>query len=67
MKRRAEWFSFGFFVLVVLGVLGFLLSRGGIRGQSAALATALIFILMLRVGLFAWNLRRQRQQLQRKL
>jgi hypothetical protein len=53
------------FVIAVLGALGYLLRRG-VHGQSAALAVALLVILMLRVGIFAWNLRRQRQELERK-
>src|ERR1700735_1564011 len=64
MKNRAEWLTFGVFVIAVLGALGFLLRRG-VHGQSAALAVALLVILLLRVGIFAWNLRRQRQQIER--
>jgi hypothetical protein len=52
-------------VIAVLGALGFLLRRG-IHGQSAALAIALLVILVLRVGIFAWNLRRQRAELNRR-
>jgi hypothetical protein len=65
MKNRGEWLTFGVFVIAVLGALGYLLRRG-VHGQSAALAVALLVILMLRVGIFAWNLRRQRQELERK-
>jgi hypothetical protein len=50
MKNRAEWLTFG----------------RGVHGQSAALAVALLVILVLRVGIFAWNLRRQRAELERK-
>jgi hypothetical protein len=64
MKNRAEWLTFGVFVLAVLVALGFLLRRG-IHGQSAALAVALLVILVLRIGIFAWNLRRQRADLER--
>jgi hypothetical protein len=64
MKNRAEWLTFGVFVLAVLVALGFLLRRG-IHGQSAALAVALLVILLLRIGIFAWNLRRQRADLER--
>lgn len=62
MKNRAEWVTFGVFVIAVLGALYFLLRRG-IHGQSAALAVALIIILLLRIGIFVWNLRRQRADL----
>jgi hypothetical protein len=65
MKNRAEWVTFGVFVIAVLGALYFLLRRG-IHGQSAALAVALIIILLLRIGIFAWNLRRERADLNRQ-
>jgi hypothetical protein len=65
MKSRTEWLTFGVFIIAVLGALGFLLRHGGVRGQSAALAVALLVILVLRIGIFAWNLRRQREQLLR--
>ena len=60
MKNRAEWLTFGVFVIAVLGALAFLLRRG-VHGQSAALAVALVVILLLRIGIFAWNLRRERR------
>jgi hypothetical protein len=41
MKNRAEWLTFGAFVIAVLVALGFLLRRG-VHGQSAALAIALL-------------------------
>jgi hypothetical protein len=59
MKNRAEWLTFAVFVIAVLGALAFLLHRG-IHGQSTALAIALLVILLLRIGIFIWNLRRQR-------
>jgi hypothetical protein len=65
MKNRAEWVTFGVFVIGVLVALGILLRRG-IHGQSAALAIALLLILLLRIGIFAWNLRRQRAQIERQ-
>ena len=65
MKNRAEWLTFGVFVIAVLGALAFLLRRG-IHGQSAALAVALMVILLLRIGFFVWNLRRQREDLDRQ-
>jgi hypothetical protein len=65
MKNRTEWLTFGAFVIVVLAALGFLLRRG-VHGQSAALAVALLVILFLRIGIFAWNLRRQREELEPK-
>jgi hypothetical protein len=65
MKNRAEWLTFGIFVVAVLIGLGILL-RHGVHGQSAALALALLLILLLRIGIFAWNLRRQRAELERK-
>jgi len=52
------------FVIAVLIALGILL-RHGIHGQSAALAVALLVILLLRIGIFVWNLRRQREDLDR--
>ena len=36
------------------------------QSATAALAIALLFILLLRIGIFAWNLRRQRAELERK-
>jgi hypothetical protein len=45
--------------------LAYLLRRG-VHGQTAALAVALLVILLLRVGLFAWNLRRQRADFDRQ-
>ena len=65
MKNRTEWLTFGLFVVAVLVGLGILL-RHGIHGQSAALAVALLVILLLRIGIFAWNLRRQRADLERR-
>jgi uncharacterized membrane-anchored protein len=65
MKNRAEWLTFVAFVVVVLGALGYLLRRG-VHGQSVALAVALLIILILRVGIFAWNLRRQRADLTKR-
>jgi predicted lysophospholipase L1 biosynthesis ABC-type transport system permease subunit len=65
MKNRAEWFTFGIFVVAVLIGMGILL-RHGVHGQSAALALGLLLILLLRIGMFAWNLRRQREELERK-
>jgi hypothetical protein len=64
MKNRAEWLTFGVFVIAVLVALGILL-RHGVHGQSAALAIALLVILLLRIGFFVWNLRRQRADLDR--
>ena len=65
MKYRAEWLTFAVFVIAVLGALGYLLRRG-VHGQSAALAVALLLILILRVGIFVWNLRRQRTELDKR-
>ena len=65
MKNRAERLTFGVFVVAVLVALGILL-RHGVHGQSAALAVALLVILLLRIGIFAWNLRRQRADLERR-
>jgi hypothetical protein len=65
MKNRAEWLTFGIFVIAVLGALGFLFRRG-VHGQSAALAIALLVILLLRIAFFIWNLRRQREDLDRQ-
>jgi hypothetical protein len=65
MKKRAEWLTFAVFVIAVLIALGFLLRRG-VHGQSAALAIALLVILLLRIGIFVWNLRRQREDLDRQ-
>ena len=65
MKNRAEWLTFAVFVLAVLGALGYLLRRG-VHGQSVALAVALLIILILRVGIFAWNLRRPRADLTKR-
>ncbi|HEY4049441.1 MAG TPA: hypothetical protein VGM27_21465 [Acidobacteriaceae bacterium] len=65
MKNRAEWLTFGVFVLAVFAAMYFLL-RNGVHGQSAALALVLLLILFLRVAMFAWNLRRQRKYIERK-
>ncbi|HTZ56605.1 MAG TPA: hypothetical protein VMB49_00845 [Acidobacteriaceae bacterium] len=65
MKNRAELLTFVVFVLAVLGALAFLLRRG-IHGQSVALAIALLVILFLRIGIFAWNLRKQRTEIERR-
>jgi hypothetical protein len=64
VKDRAEWLTFGIFVVVVVAAMYFLL-RHGVHGQSAALAFALLVILFLRIGMFAWNLRRQRRSIER--
>ena len=64
MTNRTEWMTFAIFVVVVLAALGFLLRRGGVHGQSAALAAALAVILLLRIGFFAWNLWRQREEVE---
>ena len=65
MKKRAEWLTFAVFVIAVLIGLGILLRRG-VHGQSAALAVAPLVILLLRIGIFVWNLRRQREELDRQ-
>jgi hypothetical protein len=65
MKNRSEWLTFVAFVVAVLVALGYLLRRG-VHGQSAALAAVLLIILILRVGIFAWNLRRQREDLTKR-
>ncbi len=65
MKNRTEWLTFAVFVVAVLGALGYLLRRG-VHGQSAALAVALLVILALRIAIFAWNLRRQRADVEGK-
>jgi hypothetical protein len=64
MKNRAEWLTFGAFVVAVLVALYFLMRRG-MSGQSEALAIALIVILLLRIGMFIWNLKRQRRYIGR--
>jgi hypothetical protein len=64
MKSRSEWITFVAFVVAVLVALGYLLRRG-IHGQTAALAVALLVILLLRIGIFFWNLRRQREDIER--
>jgi hypothetical protein len=64
MTNRTEWLTFGLFVIAVLGALGFLLRHGGVHGQSAALAGALLVILLLRIGFFVYNLRRQREDIE---
>jgi hypothetical protein len=65
MKSRAEWLTFGVFVLAVLAAL-YLLLRNGVHGQSAALGLVLLVVLFLRVAMFVWNLRRQRKYIERK-
>jgi hypothetical protein len=65
MKNRAELLTFAVFVIAILAALGLLLRRG-IHGQTVALAIALLVILLLRIGIFAWNLRRQRAELDRR-
>jgi hypothetical protein len=64
MTNRTEWLTFGLFVIAVLGALGFLLRHGGVHGQSAALAVALLVILLLRIGFFVYNLRKQRDNIE---
>ena len=66
MKTRTDLLTFGVFIVAVLGALGLLLRHGGVHGQSAALAIALLVILLVRVGIFIWNLRRQRAELERR-
>jgi hypothetical protein len=66
MTNRTEWLTFGLFVIAVLGALGFLLRHGGVHGQSAALAVALLVILLLRIGFFVYNLRQQREDIEGK-
>jgi hypothetical protein len=63
--KNAEWLTFGVFVLAVLAAMYYLL-RNGVHGESAALALALLVILFLRIGMFVWNLRRQRKFIERK-
>ena len=64
MTNRTEWLTLGLFVIAVLGALGFLLRHGGVHGQSAALAVALLVILLLRIGFFVYNLRKQRENIE---
>lgn len=61
MRGRAEWLTFGIFVAAIIVAMYLLLQRG-FHGRSAALALALLVILLLRVALLIWNLRRQRRQ-----
>lgn len=61
MKKRAEWLTFATFMIVVLFAIYILLERGGFHGRSAAFAVALLAILLLRVVMFVWNMKRQRR------
>jgi len=65
MKKRAEWLTFGVFVVTVVVVM-YLLVRRGLHGRSEGLAIALLVILLLRVGMFVWNLKRQRKFIERR-
>jgi hypothetical protein len=65
MKNRTEWFTFtGLAAVVAAGI--YLLLRRGVHGQSVALACSLLFVLLLRAGMLAWNLRRQRRAIGRR-
>ncbi len=63
MKTRANSISFGLFVIVVLAALYSLLAGHG--HTNWGLVTVLGGILLLRVVLFALNLRQQRRNVER--
>ncbi len=63
MKNGASTASFGLFVIVLLAALFWLLHQKG--HTQWALVAALVGILLLRVGLFAYNLQQQRKRIER--
>lgn len=63
MKNGASTASFGLFVIVLLAAVFWLLHQKG--HTQWALVAALVGILLLRVGLFAYNLQQQRKRLER--
>ncbi len=63
MRNGASTASFGLFVIVLLAAVFWLLHQKG--HTQWALVAALIGILLLRAGLFAYNLRQQRKRVER--
>lgn len=63
MKSRTGTFSFGLFVIVVLGAVFWLLHQQG--RTNWGLVAVLVGILLLRVVLFVVNLRQQRRNAER--
>ncbi len=63
MRNQASTASFGLFVIVLLGAIYWLLHQHG-RPQYGLVAV-LLGILVLRAGLFFYNLQQQRKRLER--
>lgn len=62
MKSRAEIVSFGLFVVVALAALFYVLR--GRSHDSMALALGLAAVIAIRAGMFLYNLKRQRDQVE---
>lgn len=63
MRNQASTASFGLFVIVLLGAIYWLLHQQG-RPQYGLVAV-LLGILVLRAGLFVYNLQQQKKRLER--
>ncbi|MGI8771877.1 MAG: hypothetical protein ACR2JE_10620 [Acidobacteriaceae bacterium] len=63
MRNQASTASFGLFVIVLLGAIYWLLHQHG-RPQYGLVAV-LVGILVLRAGLFLYNLQQQKKRLER--
>ena len=63
MKSRAEIVSFGLFVVVALAALFYVLRGHG--HPNVALAVSLAAVIAIRAAMFLYNLKRQREQVER--
>ena len=63
MKSRGEIVSFGLFVVVGLAAMFYVLTRHG--HQNLALGAGLAAVLAIRGGMFLYNLKRQRERVER--
>ncbi len=64
MKSRAEIVSFGLFIVVALVALFYVLAQKG--HQNIALGASLAAVIAIRGGMFLYNLKRQRDQVEGK-
>jgi hypothetical protein len=63
MKSRGEIVSFGLFIVVALAAMFYVLTRHG--QQNTALGLGLAAVIAIRAGMFLYNLKRQRDRIEK--